>query len=378
MKGTVGIFRLHLFKYSEPFVVNQAECLTRYEPIYLGRKIVGSPPESRRIIARDSASPVDVARMVLFRDPQWTKELGGIKLDLLHAHFGIDGVYALPLAKRLGIPLVTTLHGIDATLSTSSLLSSVRPALINYAILRNHLYQYSSYFICVSNFIRQAALKKGVPPEKLVVHYIGIDVETLRPRGDAGEDGLIVHVGRLVEVKGATYLLKAMARIKSAHKRARLLMIGDGPLKGPLAKEAAELELGSSVQFLGALSNEETLSWMRRAAVLVVPSITMANGYAEALGMVNLEAGSQGVPVVASASGGISEAISDGETGFLVPERSADALAERISLLLSNADLRVRMGEAGRRIMEKKFDIRKQSQALERLYGDASKQSWIK
>lgn len=368
MRKAVGIFRLHLFKYSEPFILNQANWLTRYEPVYLGRKTVGSVPEGNRVITRDRASAIDVARMVLFRDPQWTRGLGNVKLDLIHAHFGIDGVYALPLARRLAVPLITTLHGIDATMSTSSLLSSIRPAFINYAMLSGRLRQYSTSFICVSDFIRRAALKKGFPSEKLVVHYTGIDVERLPARNAAGEDGLIVHVGRLVEVKGTKFLIRSMARIKAAHPNARLIVIGDGPLKYGLAKEATALGLGTSIRFLGALPNEETLSWIRKAAVLVVPSVTIANGYAEALGMVNLEASCQGVPVVASASGGIPEAIRDGETGFLVPERDIVGLAERISSLLRDAHLRFRMGSSGRQYMERKFDIRQQSECLERLY----------
>jgi glycosyltransferase involved in cell wall biosynthesis len=368
MSGRVGIFRLHLFKLSETFIANQANSLRRYRPTYIGRKIVGPIPLNASVVAKDNASMVEIGRMVILRDPCWETDLLNSRLNLIHAHFGIDGVYAIPLARRLGIPLVTTLHGIDATRSTSSFLTSIRPAFLNYALLGRQLTKSSSLFICVSDFIRREAKKKGFPPDKLKVHYIGVDTDKLMARADAGDNGLIVHVGRLVEKKGTVYLIRSMVRIRAAYPNAQLIVIGDGPLRSRLAEEAEVLGLGSSVRFLGALPNAEALRWVRKAAVMVVPSVTAGNGDAEGLGMVNLEASGQGVPIVASLSGGIPEAIKDAETGFLVPERDVEALAERISLLLGDVDLRHKMGRAGREFVRTNFDIRKQSEKLEQLY----------
>jgi glycosyltransferase involved in cell wall biosynthesis len=107
---------------------------------------------------------------------------------------------------------------------------------------------------------------------------------------------------------------------------------------------------------------------MRRAAMLVLPGIRTATGRVEGLGMVLLEAAATGVPVIGSKVGGIPECIVDGQSGFLVPERDADALAERIGVLLDDPLLRHRMGAAGRLLVERRFDARQQTQVLEGIY----------
>ena len=105
---------------------------------------------------------------------------------LIHAHFGIDGVYALPLARRLGVPLVTTFHGYDATLSTAALLTS--PAWANYPLFRRRLARQGDLFLCASSFIRERVLAMGFPEARTKVHYSGIDYRSVRRR-DPAETG---------------------------------------------------------------------------------------------------------------------------------------------------------------------------------------------
>jgi glycosyltransferase involved in cell wall biosynthesis len=109
---------------------------------------------------------------------------------------------------------------------------------------------------------------------------------------------------------------------------------------------------------------------MRKAAVLVLPSVRTASGREEGLGMVTLEAAALGVPVIGSDVGGIPEAVVEGETGFLVPSRDPEALAVRLADLLGSAELRARFGAAGRVRVEQTFDLQRQSEALEALYDE--------
>jgi glycosyltransferase involved in cell wall biosynthesis len=371
------IFRLQLFKPSEPFIANQVRNYRRYHPIFLGRRKFGPSPWDDATVCTSNSSRLATAKLILLRNcAPFAASLADKRISLLHAHFGVDAVYALDLSARLKVPLVTTLHGFDVTTADRSFLKTGRPALVNAVMHRRALQRWGSLFLCVSEFIRDAALAKGYPVDRTIVHYIGIDTQRLTARADAGEDGLVVHVARLVEKKGTSFLLRAMQGVRKTHPNARLVVIGDGPLRPSLEEEAAHLGLGDAVEFTGMLPNADVMRYVRMAAVMAVPSITAGNGDAEGLPTVNMEANAQGVPLVASDSGGIKEAIVDGDTGFLTPERDVEAIAERITTLLSQPSLRIAMGKNARKLIESKFDIRRQSELLESYYDEALKGKW--
>jgi colanic acid/amylovoran biosynthesis glycosyltransferase len=205
------------------------------------------------------------------------------------------------------------------------------------------------------------------------LHYIGVDPAAFEssPAAAAARSDrspIILHVARLVEKKGTAYLLEAFARIAAQHPDAQLVVIGAGPLQDSLARRAAELRVDARVRWLGAATHAEVAGWLRRAAVFCLPSCTARNGDAEGLGLALLEAAASGVPVVATQHGGIPEAVQDGETGYLVPERDADALADALDTLLSSEQLRRRMGDAARRFARSRFDLQRQTGHLEQLY----------
>ncbi len=304
---------------------------------------------------------------MLTRDPRpYQRLLARRAPALIHAHFGTDGVVALPLARRLGIPLVTTFHGFDATLSTAALLRS--PAWANFPLHRRELARRGDLFLCVSAFIRERVLAMGFPAARTDVHYTGVDCDAIRPRAPDAETRTILHVARLVEMKGTADLLRAMAVLPPRHADARLLVVGDGELRTSLQALAGTLGIGERVEFRGALPHAEALVLMRRAAMLVLPSVRTATGRVEGLGMVLLEAAATGVPIVGSRVGGIPEAVRDGVTGVLVPPRDHEALARRISDLLDDPALRHRMGGAARRFVAERFDLGRQTELLEAHY----------
>jgi len=366
----VAIIRHNLFRISEPFIAAQALELRRYRPIFLGRMRYGlAPPGTEALALSDGgpAWPLRVAWQMLGRTPSpFQKLLGGHRPALLHAHFGIEGAHSLPLARRLGLPLITTFHGFDVTLSNAALLTS--PAWAYYPLFRRQLAERGSMFLAASGFIRDRLLALGFPAALTRTHYIGVDSRRISLRDAAEARPIILHVARLVEVKGTAHLLHAFARLR--HAEAELVIIGDGPLGKSLAAEAAALGIAARVRFLGALPQAEVLEWMRKAAMLVLPSVRTSTGRIEGLGMVSLEAAATGVPVIGSDIGGIPEAVIDGETGFLVPERDHGALASRMALLLGDAGLSRRLGSAARAMVERKFDLIAQTRALEALYDE--------
>jgi glycosyltransferase involved in cell wall biosynthesis len=367
----VAVFRHNLFRVSETFITQQAQQLRRYHPIYVGRLRQGEAPagtESRVLGDLDGLWKWPrVGLQMLTRDPSpYVRLLAGRRPALIHAHFGIEGVYALPVAKRLGIPLVTTFHGFDATLSTVALLSS--PAWANYPLFRGELARQGDLFLCASSFIRDRVLAMGFPDARTRIHYIGVDCAAIRPRDPAEETRTILHVARLVEVKGTRHLIGAFARVAQRFPDVELAIVGDGPLKAALQSQTRALGIGARVRFLGALPYAEVLGRMRQAAMLVLPSIPTATGRVEGLGMVLLEAAATGVPAVACRIGGIPEGVIDNETGFLVPERDEAALAERIAALLDDSGMRRSMGAKARALVEERFDLRRQTDLLEDHY----------
>ena len=371
----VAVFRHNLFRISEPFIAEQAQHLRRYRPLYVGRKRFGPPPDGASSLALEDLYKrwklPRIGWQMLTGDAQpYLRLLGRRRPSLIHAHFGIEGASALGLAMQLEIPLVTTFHGFDATLKTHAMLGS--PAWFRYPLLRRKLAREGNLFLCASSFIRQKLLETGFPESRTHTHYIGVDCQSIRPRADSEETPLILHVARLVEVKGTRYLLRAFATVARKYDRVRLLIIGDGPLRRQLHTLTASLGMRDRVEFLGAVPHVAVLSWMRKAAMLVLPGIRTATGREEGLGMVLLEAAATGVPIVGSRVGGIPECMLEDKTGFLVPERDADALARRMAELLEDPVRRHRMGAAGRALVEDRFDIDRQTAVLENFYDSLS------
>ena len=367
----VAIFRHNLFKTSEPFIAQQAQCLRRYRPIYLGRLRFGRPPQGAECVALQDLAPrwplPLIGWQMLSRDPRpYQRLLKDHHPSLIHAHFGIEGVSALPLRRRLRIPLVTTFHGFDATLATYALLCS--PAWLHYPLLRHKLAREGDLFLCASSFIRDRVLALGFPEARTHTHYIGVDCREIQPRDPAEEEPAILHVARLVDVKGTRHLLRAFASLAPRYGGVQLVIIGDGPLRRSLQALAEALKVQDRVRFLGALPHAQVLAWMRKAAMLVLPGVRTATGRAEGLGLVLLEAAATGVAVIGSRVGGIPEVVVDGHTGLLVPERDEGALAESLAALLDDPARRHRMGAQGRALAEQRFDIHQQSAALESLY----------
>jgi glycosyltransferase involved in cell wall biosynthesis len=154
--------------------------------------------------------------------------------------------------------------------------------------LRPQLQAQGALFIAVSEFIRKRLLKLGFPRERIVVHYIGVDTEAFRPNESVERLPVVLFVARLVEKKGCSFLLKAMALVRVVVPNVELVIIGDGPESQQLKREADTLLPG--VQFLGAQPPHVVKQWMQRAAVFCVPSITATNGDSEGFGLVFAEA----------------------------------------------------------------------------------------
>jgi glycosyltransferase involved in cell wall biosynthesis len=234
---------------------------------------------------------------------------------------------------------------------------------MHYALRERALQRRGALFLAVSEALRRQAIARGYPPERTLVHYNGVDL-TRFPAGPGGP-GIILFVGRLVEKKGVEFLLRAFATVAREWPETSLVIIGEGPLRARLEQLA-----GASVRFLGAQPPEAVAEWMRRATILAAPSVTAHDGDAEGLPNVVVEAAASALPAVGTDHQGIVEAIVEGETGFIVPERDAEALAARLMAILADPERRNRMGAAARAMAEQRFDFARQMHRLEEFYDE--------
>ncbi len=362
---SVAIFRKRLLSYSETFIADQGLFLSRYRPLYCGyardRSGIELIEKADRILLSDLSRHPGLSKLV-FRTGldgagAWIDAIGRQQPALIHAHFFNDGIDALKLGKRLGRPVVTTLHGHDITKQPVAG-SSRGPAA--------KFFDRVDCVIAVSKFIAEQAIRRGCPESKIRQHYIGIDLEKFDREKNETDYPSLLFVGRLVEKKGCTYLLRAMEKINARFPGLRLTIVGDGDLRQPLQQEAQARALNAD--FVGSATPEQVRDHLARSWLFVAPSIVAGSGDAEGLGMVFLEAQALRTPVVSFRSGGLVEAVADGSSALLCDEKDVDALADNIARLLQDPELRQNMGIAGRDRVEQDFDVRRQCVKLERIY----------
>jgi phosphatidylinositol alpha-1,6-mannosyltransferase len=164
---------------------------------------------------------------------------------------------------------------------------------------------------------------------------------------------IVLSVGRLVARKGFDTLVRAMTIVQRTHPRATLVVIGDGPECDAL-EVLAKVERASA-RFLGQLDDATIAAWYAASDVFALLPRELLDGDVEGFGIVYLEAGAFGKPVVGTRSGGVPEAVVDGETGLIVPPDDSAAAAEAITLLLRDRDLAQRLGAEGARRAQEQY-----------------------
>ena len=255
--------------------------------------------------------------------------------DVVHAH-DAHGVAMTALALSLG---GSALH--------SRFLATRR---VDFHIGKNAFsrwkYRQVERFICVSSAIRRMLISDGIPADRTILIYEGIDLERVSaaPPLNVHKEFWLPHkapvvgnVAALVPHKGQRYLVDAVALVLQRVPDARFLIVGEGELEGALQRQIKRLHLEKHVVLTGF--RPDALSLHKSFDLFVMSSVT------EGLGTSTLDAMACGRPVVATRAGGLSEVVVDGDTGLLVPIRDPAALAEGISRLLEDPALRDRYGK---------------------------------
>jgi glycosyltransferase involved in cell wall biosynthesis len=373
----VGIYRTQILPLSETFVRDQALALRRWRPVLVGeRQIDRLPLADLPVAARyrgEASLPQRLAGAVrrgLDRaEPGLVNLVNNQGLSLIHAHFGFDGVEAWPIAQKLDLPLLVTLHGSDIT--TQMRWFAQGRAGRRWKSYPRRLAQLVTQkrvsFVAISENIRDAAISAGLPPERIFVRYIGVDTQNFTCTGvPVGQrPPKILFLGRLVEKKGAAFLLEAFEAVRRQLPAAELVIAGDGPERAALVARADAI---GGVRFIGAFSREQAQEMLAQARVLCLPSITAASGDAEGLPIVILEAQASGVPVVTSARGGAREGIINGQTGFAFAERDVPAMVDRLLQVLTDDALAARFSRAAPHFIAGVHDLHRCTAQLEALY----------
>lgn len=372
MRRNVLIYRDRLTYLSEAFIFTQGESLRQYRPYYVGvRSEPGVPMPADRTTLLCTGSWLDWPREAAFkvagRLPAAFRRLKQLDPHLLHAHFGPDGVRAIPIARAFAVPLVVSFHGFDATVHDRALRQMNARAMRSYPRTRARLQIFGSRFIAVSAFVRRKLLERGFPEERVIVHYIGVDTRFFRPTPGVREP-VILFVGRLIEQKGITDFIRAVTELQRSGIAVQGVVIGVGPAEAGARQLARSLD--ASITFVGAQPQLEVRHWMQRSQIFCVPSRRMPSGAEEGFGLVFAEAQAAGLPVVSYANGGIVEAVADKRTGFLAPDGDWRQIARHLAQLVQNGDLQSTFSAAATERARKLFDLASQTVALERIYHD--------
>jgi glycosyltransferase involved in cell wall biosynthesis len=293
--------------------------------------------------------------------------------DVVHAHGMRANIPVRLVSRSLSArPLLfTTVHS-DMRLDYSS-----APLLALYELAERMTMRVVDEFVCASDSLRVLLIQRGYPPAHITTIHSGLEgmeevlapapgVAARSPRATGPRPLRIGTVARLVPVKDLPLLLDVAALLRESHPGLELVVVGGGPELADLQRRAARLGLVSGVRFVGRV--DQVAPFLADMDVYLLTSL-----YEGGVPLSLLEAMAAGLPVVATAVGGVEEGVVDGVTGYLVRRTEGDGaiaaqLAERTARLLDDAGLRARMGAAGASRVREEFSVERSAAQHLHLY----------
>lgn len=321
--------------------------------------------------------PVDSFDYPLFGEAPYTLTLSAKMaevykregLDVLHVHYAIphatSAILAAEMLKPLKVPLVTTLHGTDITVVGKE------PALFD---ITKFSIERSTLVTAVSDDLCKRTIEEFSPNCEIRRIHNFVDTEFFqrkevpcRQKMAKENETVFVHLSNFRPVKRSYDAVKAFALIHAQNPNCKLLMAGEGPLISECRRLAQELGVDSKVHFLG--KQEDLLTLLCMSDIMLFPSET------ESFGLAAIEAASMKIPVIGTLTGGLVEAIKNGETGYLVPVGDVEAMAKHGLELMENCKLRNQIGEAARKDVVDRFRPEVIIPQYEEIYLEAMKKS---
>ncbi len=294
----------------------------------------------------------------LLLDPQHNYDY-----DIVHCQFGTVGFRGMAF-RTMNCPsakLVTIFRGHDIS-------NFIQEHGDN---IYDSLFKQGDYFLANCEFFKRRVIALGCPAEKIRVHGSGLDYSRFPFRTrQLPEDGVIriATTGRLVEKKGIEYGIRGVAQALKQYPNMEYTIIGEGLLRPDFEDLICSLGVEDSIKLIGQKSQAELIEILAESHLFIAPSVTAADGNQDAPVNVLKEAMAMGLPVISTVHGGIPELVEDGVSGYLVPERDAEAISARLIDLVEHSERWPEMGRAGRNFVEQNYDLDRLNDALVALY----------
>lgn len=282
--------------------------------------------------------------------------------DVILAQFGFTALRILPVAQKIGVPIVSHYHGRDLSV-----------------MLENRLYKTSliralpqiAAHVPVGQHQKNWLQSHGAEPDHIHVLPCGVPVEEFEPLTALDGPVRFLSVGRLVALKGLDIAIEAFAQAQLAEQGATIRIVGEDHGEGPrLAALADRLGVSKDVVFAGGQPSEKIREELAACSVFLHPSIEIG-GAREGFGVAITEAAAMERPVIVSDSGGIPDQVIDEVTGFICPQKDVGCVARAMTRLAQNPALRIKMGKAGRANAIANFDTTSQVRKLEQVLLEA-------
>lgn len=289
-----------------------------------------------------------------------------LKPDLIHAHFGPQGIQATAVAEDLQIPSIVSFHGFDAFRDSK---------IADILKLYRKIFEKATFITVVSELMKKHLIGLGCPPSKLAVIHVGKKIDDYGFKNEINiELKSFVSIGRLAEKKGHDDAIRAFKRLKSRYPALTLKIIGEGKMESSLRNLIEAEKLQDNVHLLGSLDHDKTKQILREADAFILSSKTAVDGDSEGIPTVLMEAQAMGVPCISTFHSGIPEVIPIDNHWMLAQEADIESLESTIEkVLLAPVETIQNARRLGRKKVEQEFNLATEVSKLERLYMRATK-----
>lgn len=272
--------------------------------------------------------------------------------DLIHAFFGVPcGLIAMLLGK----PYLVSLRGSDVPFFNPRF---YWPDKLIFQYLSRKIWGRARFVIANSQGLKKMALKIS-PKQKINIVYNGVDNNFYKPFKHIKKENLILFVGRLIQRKGAEYLIEAFGQIAQDFPNYRLWLVGDGPDKSKLIKLGKKYHFGDKIKFIKVKNKKELVKIYNKAKIYILPSLN------EGMANTVLEAMACGLPIIQTDTGGSEELVK--KNGIIIKKKNPEEIVKALEICLKKEKLMLQMGRESRKIAQF-FSWKKSAQAYLNFY----------
>lgn len=276
-------------------------------------------------------------------------------IDVVLAEYGMVGAMITKVCKTLKIPLIVHFHGADIY---------HQPTIYKFKKLYKELFNYATAIVAVSGDMVLELEKKGADSNKIHQLSCGVDVNAFPKINLLESKRNFIAIGRFVEKKSPLSIVKAFSILLKKFPDAKLWMVGDGPLLNETRLLIKALDISLSIILTGILNPEEIKLLIKQSRCFIQHSVTAKNGDKEGTPVTILEAGSSGLAIVSTLHGGITEAVINNVTGYLVAEHDIEGMAECMIKIAENVNLAASLGNKAAQHIRSNFNIEDRIAAL--------------